>query len=165
LYDWKGAQILAESSKQIEDCKLIFVGGTINNVKEFKLKNKEFKNISILGHQPFKKIPKYLKSADVLILPNSAQDKQANWTSPIKLFQYMVSKKPIIASDLPSIREVLNESNAIFFKPDDPKDLAEKIKYILNNPEKAKSISAQARIDVQNYTWDKRAESIINFIK
>ncbi|KKS24991.1 MAG: Glycosyl transferase group 1 [Candidatus Jorgensenbacteria bacterium GW2011_GWF2_41_8] len=54
-------------------------------------------------------------------------------TSPLKLFEYMASGRPIVASDLLSLREILTEQEAIFFKPDDPLDLALKIKEILVN--------------------------------
>jgi glycosyltransferase involved in cell wall biosynthesis len=169
LYDWKGTQVLANSAKYLpENYLIVFIGGTQHDVKKFKEKNADLiksNKIFVLGYKAPQEISDYLNSADVLVLPNSAKDKKSRWTSPLKMFEYMASEKPILASDLPSIREVLNENNAVFFKPDDPQDLADKIKYILDNFDLAEKISTQAKIDVQNYTWDKRAEKIINFIK
>jgi len=77
----------------------------------------------------------------------------------------MASKRPIIATDLPSIREVLSEKNAIIVKPGDPSDLANGIKKILEDKELAEQISQQAFRDVDNYTWEKRVESILDFIR
>ena len=76
----------------------------------------------------------------------------------------MASKRPIVASDLPSIREILNEENAVLVEPNNPEALAEGIKKILQNPELADKISKQAFRDVQNYTWQKRAQKILGFI-
>ena len=164
LYDWKGAQVLADASEFLsDDCEVIFIGGTDLDIKNFKNKNKN-KKIKILGYKNPKLIPEYLESADVLILPNSAKDEKSKWTSPMKLFEYMASGRPIIASDLPNIKEVLNENNAIFFKPDNSQDLAKKIESVLNNKNLVDKISQQAYQDVKNYTWDKRAEKILEFI-
>ena len=85
-------------------------------------------------------------------------------TSPLKLFEYMASSRPIVASDLLSLREVLTEKEAVFFKPNDPADLALKIKEVLANPTLAGQISQNARQKVQNYTWSNRAQHAIDFV-
>jgi len=78
----------------------------------------------------------------------------------------MCSGRPIIASDLPSIKEVLNENNCIFCKPDDVEDLANKIEFVLNekNKDKIDLLVKQALSDVKNYTWSNRVEKILNFL-
>ena len=166
LYEWKGAQVLADSSRFLdEDAIVVFVGGTKENEKEFKEKNKELKNILILRHKPYSEIPYYLKAADVLVLPNSGKTEiSKSWTSPMKMFEYMASKKPIVASDLPSIREILNESNAILVNSDDSGGLAGGINMALKNQAFFDKISIQAYQDVQKYSWFKRSKKIINFL-
>ena len=76
----------------------------------------------------------------------------------------MASKKPIVASDLSSLREVLNEKNAIFAKPDNSESFARAIDYLLKNPDFSAKIAEQAFLDVQDYTWEKRAEKILSFL-
>lgn len=110
-------------------------------------------------------IPKYLKSCDVLISPFPFTRHFAYFMSPLKIFEYMASKRPIITSDLPSIREVLTENEAIFFKPGDIEDLSEKISLILRQPETYRSMAEAAFEKVKNYTWNNRAKSIWQFIK
>ena len=76
--------------------------------------------------------------------------------SPLKIFEYMSHKKPIVASDLPVIREVLNKSNSILVKSDDIKlwiNSIEKLKDLKNR----ESISNQALSDFYNYSWKNRA--------
>jgi glycosyltransferase involved in cell wall biosynthesis len=83
----------------------------------------------------------------------------------MKMFEYMASSKPIIASDLPSLREVLNENNALFFEADNPASLAETIRKCLNDQALSDKISTQAASDVRNYTWHTRVQTILAFIK
>jgi len=170
LYEWKGAKTLLEaalnSKFQIPNSKFIFVGGTKDDVKKFREMARGADNVLILGHKPHSEIPKYLAAADVLVLPNSGKfDISRHHTSPLKLFEYMAARKPIVASDLPSIREVLNETNAVLVKPDDPEALASGIDQVLKNPELRSKITAQSLIDIEQYTWKKRAEKIMSFVK
>jgi len=167
LYKWKGAHVLAAVAEFLKNDNLIvFVGGAEKDLDKFRRENKKCKNILIVGRIKHNKIPLYLKSADVLVLPNSAKENISKfYTSPMKLFEYMASGRPIVASDLPSIREILNKKNAFLVKADNSKGLAEGIKEILQNNDLATKISQQARKDVRNYTWKKRAERILEFIE
>ncbi len=167
LYDWKGAQVLAHASKFVEeDVVIVFVGGTEKDIENFKAKNKENKNILVLGQKPHKDIPLYLKSADILVLPNSGQQNISKfYTSPMKLFEYMAVQRSIVASNLPSIREVLNENNSILVESDNPEKLAQAINNLSDNQELIKKIVSQAYQDVQNYSWEKRAEKILKFVE
>lgn len=167
LYSWKGADTLAKASEYLpKDTEIYFVGGTESDKRNFQPRTSNFERIKVVGHRRHSEIPYWLKSADVLVLPNTAKEEISKyWTSPIKMFEYMASKRPIVASDLPSIKEILNEDNAILVKPDDPKALAEGIKKVLESPELAERISAKAFQDVQQYTWEKRAEKILGFIQ
>ncbi len=168
LYKWKGVETLALSSKFLDNDTIIAIVGGIkwylSNFKKFVKKN-NLKNVLVLGHQDYSKIPYFLKAADCLILTGIKKSEVSKqYTSPLKMFEYMASRKPIIASDLPSIREILNEKNAILVRPDDPNDLARGIKKALQNQDLADKILQQAFLDVQEYTWEKRADKIMNYL-
>jgi len=166
LYEWKGAQILAKASQfLLKDMEIYFVGGIDEDVRKFKVQNSKLK-IKVMGHKPYSEIPFWLKAADVLVLPNSGkQDISKYWTSPLKLFEYMASKRPIIASNLPSIKEILSENNSFLVEPDNPEKLAGGIKNALKNPNFSVKISNQAFYDVLSYSWKKRANNILQFLK
>ena len=151
-----------------KNVKMVFVGGEESEIKEYKNLANRF-NISTLclfiDYQPYLKVIKYMKAMDVLVIPFPNFPHYAFYTSPLKLFEYMASGRPIIASDLPALREVLNEKNTLFFKPDDDADLARSIKMLKASQMLGYHLSRQALADVKEYTWDKRAHKILEFIK
>ncbi|MBI2482128.1 MAG: glycosyltransferase [Candidatus Vogelbacteria bacterium] len=167
LYSWKGVDTLAEATKQLTDNQLVvLVGGTEVDLKRFKSAQTNNDRILICGHQPHHLIPFYLQAADVLVLPNSGREAISKYyTSPLKLFEYMASNRPIIASDLPSIREILDNDNAFLVPADEVTILANAIKQTLENEDLARAKASKAKLDVTNYTWDKRAERIKRYLQ
>jgi len=168
LYRWKGTHILAPAMKKLNDNYLLYVvGGTPEDIPEFEkfVSANRIPNVIITGYVPPKLIPKYLAAADVLVLPNTSEEAISRlYTSPLKLFEYMAARRPIVASDLPSVREILNEENAMLVSSDDPKALAEGIQKLLTNEELGKKLAENAFKEVQLFTWEKRAEKILEFI-
>lgn len=166
LYSWKGVDTLLETAQLFNSNSsllFVFIGGTDYDIKNFKNKATDLDNVLILGHKPPQEIPEYLQAADVLVLPNSSHDDKSNWTSPLKLFEYMASGTPIVASDLPVIREILNENNAILVEPNNRESFKKGIEIILTNSELADKMQTQAFNDVQKYSWINRAEKILKF--
>lgn len=166
LYNWKGVDDLAESSKYLpEDYLIIFVGGIRNDAKKFSDIHKNNKKIIIAGQKPYNQIPVYLKAADVLVLPNkTGSDLSVKYTSPLKLFEYMAARKPIVSTSLPSLREVLSCENSILAEPDNPFDLAQGIIKAISDKELSDKITKQAFFDVQKYSWQNRVAAIKDFI-
>jgi len=122
-------------------------------------------HIMLLGKVSQEKLAVYQQAFDVLLMPFPFTEHYAYFMSPLKMFEYLAAKRPIIASDLPTIREILDEDSAVFCRPDDPADLAEKIKLILTDKDLAAAISQGAYQKSGQYTWDGRARSIMDFMK
>lgn len=141
-YSWKGVDTLKEAAALMSEIEVMFI-----------------------SNKPYSEVPIYLKTANVLVLPNSAKEEISRlYTSPLKLFEYMASSVPIVSSDLPSIREVLDESMTNFFTPDDPTDLARVIKYTLAHLDEARNKAKVALREVEKYTWQNRAQAIKDFV-
>lgn len=165
LYSWKGVDTLAESAKDIPKVLIFFIGGTDKDVKNFRDTYGDIQNIRIVGHRPHDEIPVWQKAADVLVLPNTAkEDISKFYTSPMKLFEYMASSTPIVASDIPSISELLTSRNSVLVDPDNPQKLAEGIVYAFKN-EKKDVLIENALESVRNHTWNKRAFRIKEILK
>ncbi|MBU6142091.1 glycosyltransferase family 4 protein [Patescibacteria group bacterium] len=115
-------------------------------------------------HVPLAKIPLYLRACDVVVMNYPNTPHYARFMSPLKLFEYMASGVPIVTTDLPSIREVLDESTAIFVGPDDANDLARGISSALMHPERAHALASAAQVKVKAYDWKNRAAQIAGFV-
>ncbi len=165
LYGWKGVDTLAQAAKLLQnDYQVIFVGGTPIDVEAFKQKYQE-STISIVGFKPHDEMPLWQKAADVLVLPNTAKEKiSAYYTSPMKLYEYMASGRPIVASSIPSIREIVDEHSAYLVIPDDPQALAQAIQEVVSNSSKYEALAQKAYSKVLDHTWDKRAARIVSYM-
>ncbi len=162
----KGIEDLVKAFELVEnlnkDVELYIIGGPNGLVDKYQ-KMTHSGAVKFTGRVNYKKIPLYLQAVNVVVIP-LPESRHSITTSPIKLFEYMAAGKSIIASDLPSLRRYLNEKNALFFKAGNSKDMAEKIKLILENQNLANNISMQAREDSRQYSWLSRAETIKEFI-
>lgn len=165
LYRWKGADILAAAAGLLtNDVQVYLVGGLDRDVSKFR-KKYNFSNLHIIGWRKSGEIPFWLKAADLLVLPNSAIGSIGSvYTSPLKLFEYMSSGTPIVASDLPALREVVSEADVFFVEADNPDSLAAAIKKTLSNSLLASKIIQSAQQKSKQFTWEERANLIYNFL-
>ena len=166
LYEWKGVGVVVEAARKSteKDLTFVFVGGTDKDLAKYRQETKDLSNIIFLGRRPHDEVPALIKSANVLILPNiPVTEESTRYTSPIKMFEYMASGMPIVASDLPSIREILNDKNSVLVKAGDANHLLRGVEQALLDDRNERGM--QAKKDVQQYTWASRAEKIIKFVK
>lgn len=168
LFKWKGVDTLVEASVHLkENQEVIIVGGGAGYETELKEKAKKIKaRVRFEGQQPHTKIPDYLQAADYVIIPTSGKERLgSHHTSPLKLFEAMAMGKAIIASNLPSLREILDETCALFFTADNPESLAQVFSSALHDKQRAAKLGATAHDRAQSYTWEKRANDILAFIR
>ena len=111
MYHWKGVDTLVEAATRLSGNEQIWlIGGTPEELPRIEqlAKQLEHTNIHLAGYVPYEHISTYMAAADVLVIPNSGDyDISRFYTSPIKLFEYMAAKRPIVASNLPSLREIM----------------------------------------------------------
>lgn len=161
LYGHKGGVSLADAAALLPSIRFMFVGGTEYDQARFSKRAEKTKNVQIIGQRPHAEMPLWQAAADVLVIPNSAQEEiSARYTSPMKLFEYMASERPIVASEVPSIAEVLPPDAGYLVSPDSPEALAEGIRAIFGDMQEARERAERARACVQEYTWSARASRI-----
>jgi glycosyltransferase involved in cell wall biosynthesis len=166
LYPWKGVDLIVEAVTALPDTRGLIVGGhdqepDLARVKAFAEQLDCASRITFTGMLPPHEVAARLRGADVLVLPNPKSAISTAFTSPLKLFEYMASGRPIVASDLPAIREVLTDGrNALLVAPGDPQALVAGIRRIKEEAALGQRLAAQARRDVEDYTWSRRAERL-----
>ncbi len=165
FYDWKGLDTLVKAMIFIKDIKVYLVGGTIEDLKNATGALEIPENIICLGNKPFALMPMYLISADYFLLTGTKGNQYSFYeTSPMKLFEYMALGKPVIACETPAVREVVDESEVLFYKPDDAGDLSEKIRYATFNRDDMLERARKLKMKASLYSIDSRAKKILRVI-
>jgi glycosyltransferase involved in cell wall biosynthesis len=169
LYPWKGTEILVEAMAYLPLGELHLVGGSEERIQILRKRASQLgvaDRVFSHGQVPLKEVKSHLADAAVAVLPLTQDLISASFTSPLKLFEYMAARVPLVASDLPSTREVLSHGmNALLVPPGDPRALGEAIRNLLENRSLAEGLARKAREGVEEYAWDRRAEKIIRFIR
>lgn len=163
FYPWKGVEVFVRSLPGLPDERAVVVGGSGEALERLRRLAKELGvagRVEFPGTVPHAGIREYLEEARVAVLPNLAGG-VSRFTSPLKLFEYMAAGVPIVASDLPALREVLRDrENAVLVPPGDPGALAAGIRSLLADEALAARIAARAREEAAGYTWENRAGRI-----
>lgn len=165
LYPWKGTDVLMAALGRLAGMRGLIVGGLegegdLARVRALAEQSAPGR-VEFTGMVEPSRVAALLRRADVLVLPNLPSRMSETYTSPLKLFEYMASGRPIVASDLPALREVLRpDENAVLVAPGDADALAAGIRRVAGDPALASRLAAQARRDVAEYTWDRRAERL-----
>lgn len=164
----KGISDILESMKNLpNDIVFLAMGGKRRDREEYEEKAEEIEvKDRVIFVEQFEQniLAEYQKAVDILLMPFPYTNHFAFYMSPLKMFEYMASKRPIIATDLPSVREILDKETAVLVPPGDPEKLGEVIIDLLLNPEKGQKLANNAYEKVKNYTWEKRVERILKFL-
>lgn len=170
-FAWKGVDTLVRAALLLADTPvhIVVVGGLSEDQARLKtiIAEERIQNVHLLSQQPPHTIPGILADATICVLPTSAKTSQAEETSPMKAFEYLAAEKPIVASDVPSSRDILTSETAVFFRPDDPVDCARAIHEALAISQDASRLTvmqAAQRVAIAGHTWQARARSVLDFL-
>lgn len=165
----KGIAALVSAASEMSPAIHIYcVGGAKDELAFYKNMAEEKGVTSRITFLPFVDpllVPEYARAFDALVYIPPANDFFSYYTSPMKFFEYMAAGKPIVASDLPAFREILDEQSAYFIPPADAKNLISAIHYIIANRDEAKKRAEHAREQARQYSWNRRAEAVIKLCK
>jgi glycosyltransferase involved in cell wall biosynthesis len=163
LYAWKGVDVLIDALSRVEGARGLIVGGhdaepDLQRVRDRAAALGLTSRIELTGMVPPGDVAALLRRATVLVLPNVPTAISTHFTSPLKLFEYMAAGRPIVASDLPALREVLRDGeNALLVPPGDAASLAAAIRRVLDSPELAERLGRTAFGEAGEFGWDRRA--------
>jgi glycosyltransferase involved in cell wall biosynthesis len=171
---WHGVEVLARSIKPTitrnPNVRFLIVGdGNLRGEVERIIQEDGVGEYAVLtGSVPYSDIPAYLSACDILLSPHvQNQDGTVFFGSPTKLFEYMGMGKPIVASGVGQIGEILFDNvNALLMKHRDHADLADKIQKLATDSNLCKRLGDAARADAINrFSWKRNAERVIESVK
>ncbi len=167
----KGVGQLVSALASVEDVHLAIVGGPEDMVAALRerwiaagLPESRF---LAAGQVTPDAVPLHLSAFDVCTMPHPWTTQFAYYTSPIKLFEYMASRRALVASDLPSFAEVLtHDESALLVPPGDTGALAAAITRLRDDPALRERLAARAYdLVMERYTWAARAADIRAFVE
>lgn len=167
-----GVHYIAEAAqlilKKYPETKFMIIGGgaCLDFVKQITKKNIVEKSFIFTGWKPYDEMRNYLKLADIGLI--ARPDTIANNTVlPLKLLEYWASGTAVVSSRLKGIMEVATENEEIiFFRPDDPEDIAEKIIILMENPLLLEKIRERGRIKAEcSFNWHELSKKISEIIE
>ena len=169
LYPGRGIDLIFSLAALCDSVDFHIVGGSESDIKYWKGKCSELTNVYLHGYVDPSLIPNYLASFDILLAPYQRVVQVAgggntvDWMSPLKIFEYMASGRPMIASDLPVLREILKpKENALLCKSDDVQEWAEAISLLREDECLGNSIGANAyECLINNYSWSARVNRVL----
>ena len=143
---YQGLELLYQAMPRVlarqPDAKLVLVGGDAEQVEAARARVQALglgQAVTFAGQRPSEEIPAYLDGATVLVSPRST-----GTNTPLKIYQYLRSGRPIVATRLRTHTQVLSDDTAFLADPT-PEAFAAAILEALTRPDRAAEIGARAR--------------------
>lgn len=170
FYAGRGIELILELARRDTGNEYCLYGGTPQDLQAWEARVAAMANVKLYPHVPNADVPATLRSIDILLMPyqrkvmvnNSASD-TARGMSPMKMFEYMAAGRPIIASDLDVLKEVLTHNeNCLLADPEDPDDWHAAIRLLTGQREMACRLARKAQEQVrEQHTWEMRVQRIL----
>ncbi len=170
FYEGRGLDSVLDLAGYFPDVTFLLIGGTQQMVDLWKERAKHagLENVIFTGFIQNAQLPLYQAAAEVLLMPysqrvaGSSGGDISSVSSPMKMFEYMASGRIILASDLPVLHEVLDETNAVFTLVGDVQALRTKFSEVVTDLNAYRVLGEKARKDVQQYEWRSRMKRILD---
>jgi glycosyltransferase involved in cell wall biosynthesis len=169
LYAGKGMEIIAPLAQRCPWADFHVVGGREEDIARWRAQCGAQTNLTFHGFVPHGQTDGYRNAFDVVLAPFqrritiAGEGDIANWTSPLKVFEYMAAGKAILCSDLPVLREVMRDGdNCLLLPPDDVDAWTAALERLRDDPDLRARLGNNARLDfLEHYTWKARASRVL----
>jgi glycosyltransferase involved in cell wall biosynthesis len=171
LADWQGLDVVIKALPQILEQQMVqlhIVGR--GRSRQRKLLLKQISKLGVEGSViiqpavPHHEVPALIAESDICIAPLGLNDRNVTQGAcPIKVLEYMASSRPLIASNIPIMRELVREDiDALLFSPNDPEDLARQVLVLWNDFDLSKRLSDSAtERALTKFTWHAAQKKLI----
>jgi glycosyltransferase involved in cell wall biosynthesis len=158
----KGVQYLIRAAGLMKDkdVKVLIVGdGPLMQELRSEVKRTGVEDrVSFAGKVSYKELPSYLAACDIFTLPSTSRLEAFG----IAALEAMSSGKPVVVSDIPGVREVVQDGQQGYIsKACSPEGIAEKVKLLHDSPTDRKRMGEAARRTVEErYCWEKVVQKV-----
>ena len=166
FYPYNGLHHLVHALTLLPDVRALIIGGNprdaadINRIRQMVLECGLNDRVTFTGLLPPSDVVPRLRDADVLVQP-IVDAPYTRYASSMKLLDYMTAGRPIVASDLMSLREIVSDGiTARLVEPGNPRALAQGIREVLTDPDGSDRMARAALEAVMQYSWVRRAERL-----
>jgi glycosyltransferase involved in cell wall biosynthesis len=171
LADWQGLDVLIKALPRIleqQAVRLQIVGR--GRSRQRKLLAKRIRKTGVEDHVSVHpavshhEVPALIAESDICIAPLGLNDRNVTQGAcPIKVIEYMASSRPLIASNMPIVRELVREDvDALLFSPNDPDDLARQVLALLNDYDLSKRLADSAtQRALTKFTWHAAQKKLV----
>jgi glycosyltransferase involved in cell wall biosynthesis len=164
----KGAEELIYAISQTEGISLLVIGrgdvlsGIKNKVVELKITEK----VKFIPAVTWETLMKYTKTADIGMCLEKDTNLSYRYSLPNKLFDYIAAGIPVIASDLPETRKIINDNNCgIIIDMVTPSDIREALNEIKMNPHKLAEYKINSVIAARSLNWETESKKVEAFYR
>lgn len=167
VHSERGIDLILEAAAQLPEARFVLLGGDRDSVLTYSglARSMNLSNVEFRGFVPHREVLRYTREADVLLAVYTSSVRTVEIMCPMKVFEYMASGRPIVASDFPVMHEVLeHEVNALLVEPESAEELTGGIKRLLDDPGLGRGLAQQALEDVRACSWDARAEQFLRWL-
>jgi glycosyltransferase involved in cell wall biosynthesis len=156
LESYQGIDLLLEAFAQVHPkhsrARLVIVGGTAEHIQAYHSKACALNcqsAVLFLGPRPVHTLRHLLQSADIVVSPRIKGN-----NTPMKIYSYLHSGTALIATDLPTHRQVLDDSTALLVSPE-PAAFGTGLSRLIEDPTLRQTLGRQAQtIAEQLYTTE-----------
>jgi glycosyltransferase involved in cell wall biosynthesis len=171
LADWQGLDVVIKALPKILEqrtVRLHIVGR--GRSRQRKLLAKQIRKLGVEESVivqpavPHHEVPALIADSDICIAPLGLNDRNVTQGAcPIKVLEYMASARPLVASNMPIVRELVREDvDALLFSPNDPDDLARQVLALLNDFDLSKRLSDSAtERALTKFTWHASQKKLV----
>lgn len=168
LYAGRGIELIEEVARRRPDHLFLLAGGREEDLARWRERARGLDNLRFAGFRPPAEMPLWLAAANALLMPYadrvevSGGGDAVQWMSPMKMFEYLAAGRPILASTLPVLGEVLEDGgNALLLPYAEPARWSEALARLAADPGFAEGLAERARADAARYTWEARARRLL----
>lgn len=168
LYKFKGIEVLIDAAQELPELQFAITGGTEEQIDFYRqlVKDKQVKNVQFLGWiLPRSRLISILQAADILAHPHCS-GKSANFTNPVKFFQYIGSGTPLVITEIPPLMMFKSAPiAATWCEPDNPIAFAQAVQHTIKTyPRKIEGYSENTEF-ARQFTWEERTRKILRSVE